>query len=121
METDISRSLAALAVAVAMSLGAVSDARSMSLEEFDRLDGLEKENFMTTVLHFYHHRYKQNPETAHKARCMVDLYNPKVEGAEPVLMSMIMRDMALARTDGSPKATVEKVVERVVERECKAP
>lgn len=109
----------AFGVCCAVAFGAVSDARSMSIEEFDRLDELQQENFMTTVLHFYHHRYKQNPETAHKARCMVDLYNPGAQGAEPVLISMIMRDMAVARTNGSSNPTVEKVVERVVERECR--
>ena len=121
MATEISRLLAAVAVAGVMSLGAASDVRSMSLEEFDRLGNLEQENFMTTVLHFYHHRYKQDPDTAYKARCMVDLYNPKVEGAEPILMTMIMRDMALARTNGSRNPTVEKLVERVVDRECRTP
>ena len=121
MATEIGRWLAAAAVAGVTSLGAASDARSMSLEEFDRLGNLQQENFMTTVLHFYHHRYKQNPETAYKASCMVELYSPGAEGAEPALLSMIFRDMALARTDGTQNPTVEAVVERVVERECRAP
>lgn len=115
------RVLAGAAVFCALSSGMVSGAASMSLEEFYRLDRLEKENFMTTVLHFFHNRYTQDPATSYKARCMVDLYNPSAAAGEPKLVSLILNDIAAARADSGRDPTVEKVVETVVERECRSP
>lgn len=116
----VKKALAGLLAFSALSAGLVSGASSMSLDEFYRLDRLEKENFMTTVLHYFHNRYTQDPATSYKARCMVDLYNPAVAGDEPKLLAMILSDMAVARADSRRNPTVEKVVETVVERECEA-
>lgn len=115
---SVRRSLGGLIAFLCLSVGAGSGASSMSLDEFERLDMLQKENFMTTVLHYFHSRYAENPATSHKAECMVDLYEPVVAGGEPRLMALIMRDMELARAESGRNPTVERVVETVVEREC---
>lgn len=114
------RLLAGLIAFCALSAGMGTGAAGMSLEEFYRLDRLEKENFMTTVLHFFHNRYTQDPAASYKARCMVDLYNPAVGGNEPKLLDLILENMATAHADSRSNPTVEKVVETVVERECTA-
>ncbi len=117
----VTRLLAGLIVFCAVSAGTGTGAAAMSLEEFYRLDRLEKENFMTTVLHFFHNRYTLDPAASYKARCMVDLYNPAVAGDQPKLLELILDHMATAHADSRKNPTVEKVVETVVERECAAP
>lgn len=118
MSTRTKGLVAALTVS-AVTFGSASGAAGMSLDEFFGLNTLEKENFMTTVLHYFHNRYSQDPATTHKAECMVDLYNPAVAGAEPRLLVLIEQDMHRARAEPAKKATVERIVQTVVERECR--
>ncbi len=116
----VRRLLAGLATLSFVSLGIVSGAASLTLAEFDRLVAYKKENFISTVLHFQYYRYNNNPETAYKAECMVDLDQSTGENDDPYLLSLIMEDLDSARA-GSRHDTVEGVIKAVIDRECKSP
>ena len=113
------RRLAGLAVLCGLSFGAASGAAALSLNEFDRLSAHQKENFISTVLHFQHYRYAASPATAQKARCMVALDRAEAENGDPYLFSLIMRDLDVVRTSTAGGRTVETVIGKVIDRECK--
>lgn len=117
--TGIGRRLVGLAAFGCLSLGAASGAAALSLDEFYRLSAHQKENFISTVLHFQHYRYGASPATAQKARCMVELDRAEAESGEPYLYSQIMRDLDVVRTSTAGGRTVEKVIGSVIDRECK--
>lgn len=115
----VKRSFAGLAIACVVWFGTVSGAESLSFNEFDRLASHQKENFISTVLHFYYYNFAKNPETLAKANCMVDLDRAKGDGNDPRLLSLILHDLNDARTgSGRRSETVEGVISAVIEREC---
>ena len=111
--------LAGLAAAFCIAFGAASGAAALTLDEFDRLPAYKQENFVSTVLHFQHYRYAGSAETARKARCMFELDRVEAENGDPYLFSLIMRDLDIVRANTAGHRTVERLIRRVIERECK--
>ncbi len=116
--TSIGRRLTGVAALICLSFGTVSGAAALTLAEFDRLPAHQKENFISTVLHFQHHRYSNSPDMAGKARCMVELDRVEAQSGDPYLLALIMRDLDLVRTNTQGR-TVERVIREVIDRECK--
>ena len=112
------RALAGLAAFALLSLGAVSDASSLTLREFDRLTAIEKENFITTVLHFSYYTYQNNPATASKARCMADLGRRELSNGEPYLSALVTQRIDMRRAEAAHGRTVEQIVKELVDQEC---
>ena len=112
------RVLAGLAAFALLSLAAAPEASSLTLKEFDRLSGIEKENFITTVLHFNYYTYRNNPETADKARCMVDLGRRELSNGEPYLSALVTRRIDMRRAEAAHGRTVEQIIKELVEQEC---
>ena len=117
---SVKRWLAGVAALCVLSFGPVSGAGGLSLEEYDRLARRQKENFISTVLHFYYYNYAGSPETKGQADCMVDLDKTTVSGGETYLLSQIMRDLENARAAQGGSRSVESVIKAVIERECEA-
>lgn len=116
--TSIRRRLTGAAALICLSFGTVSGAAALTLAEFDRLPAHQKENFISTVLHFQHYRYSNSPDMAGKARCMVELDRVEAQGGDPYLFALIMRDLDIVRTNTKSR-TVERVIREVIDRECK--
>lgn len=115
----VCRWVAGVATLCVVSFGAVSDAESLSFDEFDRLASHQKENFISTVLHFYYYNYANNSETLATANCMIDLDRASGNGGDPRLLTLILRDLDDAGSGASRRAeTVEGVINAVIEREC---
>lgn len=115
------RLLTGLAVLCSLTFTAVPDAAGVTLDEFERMNSVEKDRLMFTVLNFYHYQFTRDPATAHKANCMIDLNKPRGESEDPYLMTRIMLGLDRARAERGNNPTVEGVVKRVIERECAAP
>lgn len=115
------RMLTGLAAACALHLGLVAGAAALSLSEFDRLVDYQQENFISTVLHFEYYRYRNDPETAHKADCMVELDQSTSGEGDAYLLSLIMQSLDEARINGARGSSVEGVIRTVIDRECRAP
>ena len=112
------RFLVAMTVFSLLLLGVVSEATSLSLKEFDRLSGIEKENFITTVLHFNYYTYKNNPETASKARCMEELGRRELRSGEPYLSALVTQRIDTGRSNAARSPAVEKIIKELIDREC---
>ena len=117
---SVSKLLAGVATVCCVFFGTASTAASLTLAEFDRLVGYQKENFISTVLHFEYYRYNNNPDMAYKADCMVELDRSTGGNDDPYLLSLIMDDLDSARA-GRRHDTVEGLIKAVIDRECKAP
>ncbi len=117
---SVKRWLAGVAALFCLSFGPAWGAGGLSLEEYDRLARSQKENFISTVLHFYYYNYAGSPETKGQADCMVELDNTTVGDGEPYLLSQIMRDLETARARNAGGRSVESVIRSVIERECRA-
>ena len=115
------RLLAGSAASCALYFGVVAGADALSLNDFDNLVDYQQENFISTVLHYEYYRYKNDPQSAHKAECMVELDRAASDGDGPRLLSLIMRSLDQARINGARDPTVEGLIRDVIERECKAP
>ena len=112
--------LAGVAALFFLSVGPVSGAEGLSLEEYDRLARSQKENFISTVLHFYYYNYASSPETKGQAECMVDLDKATAQDGETYLLSQIVRDLESAGAGNPGGRSVESVIKAVIDRECKA-
>ena len=112
------RVLTGLATFSLLLLGTVSDASSLTLKEFDRLNGIEKENFITTVLHFNYYNYRNNPATSDKARCMVELGRRELSNGEPYLSALVTQRIAMRRAEARHGRTVEQIIKELVDQEC---
>ena len=115
---SVKRWLAGAVASCCLSLAAVSGARALGLDEFDGLVDYQKENFISTVLHFEYYRYRSDPEAAHKAECMVRLDRATADDGNTRLLSLILRDLNGARARNSGADTVEGVIRAVIAREC---
>lgn len=115
--TRTRRLLVALVTTCAVAFGIVSEAASLTFEEYGRLSQNQKENFVATALHFYYYTYKSNPDTASKAVCMVKLENNTTNRGHQYMFSLIMH--TLDNHGGAGKnRPVEGFIQEVIDREC---
>ncbi len=117
----VKRWLAGAMTSCCLFVATVSTASALSLDEFDRLVDYQKENFISTVLHYEYYRYRSDPQSAHKADCMVRLDRSTAGDADTRLLSLILRDLNGARARNSGADTVEGVIRAVIARECDEP
>ena len=101
-----------------VSGGLVSSAHALTFDEFDRLPNHRQENFIFTVLNFYHYQFSQNGQTAGLANCMVELDQRTDADGTPHLYSAVVRSLDVARLAAGNSSTVEGVIRDVVDREC---
>ena len=101
-----------------VSIGLVSGAHALTFDEFDRLPVHRQENFIFTVLNFYHYQFAQNGQTIRLANCMVELDQRTDADGTPHLYSEVVRSLDVARLAPGNGATVEGVIRDVVDREC---
>ncbi|MBK0399737.1 hypothetical protein H0I76_11095 [Limibaculum sp. M0105] len=101
-------------------LGTAEDAASLSFEEFDGLPNWQRENFISTVLHYYYYNYLEDPAMAPTADCMTDLDRETAADGDPYLLSVILRDLGSSAFDGSADNSVEGVIKDIIDRECES-
>ena len=101
-----------------VSSGLVSGAHALTFDEFDRLPLHRQENFIFTVLNFYHYQFAQNGQTIGLANCMVELDQRTDADGTPHLYAAVVRSLDVARLTSVNGATVEGVIRDVVDREC---
>lgn len=112
--------VAALAASCVVYFGAMAGAKALTINEYDHLVIDQKENFVSTVLHFYYYNYKNNPDTTYEAKCMVRLDKASTSTGKPYLMSLITQHLNSARADpGKNKQSVEGIIKQVIEQECR--
>ena len=104
--------------ALLVSVGLGSGAQALTFDEFDRLPEHRQENFIFTVLNFYHYQFTQNGQTISLANCMVELDQRTAPDGTPHLYSAVVRSLDVARLAPGNSATVEGVIREVVDREC---
>jgi len=115
------KSLRWTAKIVAFSLayfGYTTSANSLSFEEFEKLTFNQKANFVSTALHHFYYNYRSDPNLAYKAACMMDIDGDNVRDADDRLYTFVMRDLQSAQTAGGQSASVEGVIQSIIDQTC---
>lgn len=110
--------LAGWAMACAAVLGSTSGARSLTLDEFDRLQDHQQEIFISTVLHHFYYQYQTASVASVEADCMTRLDQANSADGSAYLYARIIEDVNLARTAPTNPPTVEGVIRALIDREC---
>ncbi len=115
---DVRGSLTGTATFLVVSCGVAVSAHALTFDEFDRLPGHHQENFIFTVLNFYHYQFARNDNAIGIANCMVDLDQRTDASGVPHLYSAVVRSLDVARGTTDNGVTIEGVIRDVVNHEC---
>lgn len=117
--TGLARFFGCLALANLALWCAATDARSLTLDEFDRLSAQSQEDSILTILEYYYESALKMKDRSISLKCITERNRLTAENGRPYFTNLVFLEIDSARNDRARPQTIEEIVATVVDRECR--